>query len=178
MEKVAALSKDDQAQFNQLGLLLPDGPSMSPAWRLETTFSWQQAFPVGKEVVIEHRYKPIAGTGVFGSDDLRQSVYRTRFCTDADFNRVAAGKLGSVKNSPMPYLDETRLSYALPASNLWSGPIRSFRLVVDKGDNDAVVSFCGSGIRRISTNQFEMTAKNFMPDHEINVLIVKPRKNP
>ena len=36
VERVAALSKDDQVQFNQLGLLLPDGATMSPA-------SWQVA---------------------------------------------------------------------------------------------------------------------------------------
>lgn len=175
-EKIAALSRDDQIALNRQGLLVPDGSTMRPGWRLETTLYWQQAFAPGKELVIEHKYRPVAGTGLFGTEDLRQGFYKTRYCTDADFSRVAGGRLAAARSSDMPYLDETRVSFALNRSSGWTNAIRSFRLVVDKGDNDAVVSFCGSGIRRIAANQFEFTARNFTPDREINVLIVKPRK--
>ncbi|MFO1185370.1 MAG: DUF4424 family protein [Bauldia sp.] len=175
-EKIAGLSAEERAGLHRLGLLVPDGSDWRAGWRLETTLSWQQLFPPGKEVTLEHRYKPVVGTGLFGTEDLRQGYYRTRFCTDADFFRVAGGRLAAARTSDMPYLDETRVAYALGASSGWTGAIRSFRLVVDKGDADAVVSFCGGGIRRISANQFELTARNYVPDREINVLIVKPRK--
>lgn len=175
-EKIAALSPDDQSALHRLGLLIPDGAALRPGWRLDAAFHWQQAFPAGKEVVIEHKYKPVVGTGLFGTEDLRQGFYRARYCMDADFSRVAGGRLAAVRTSDMPYLDEMRLSYTHSRFGGWPGIVRSFRLVVDKGEADAVVSFCGSGIRRISANQFELTARNFSPDREINVLIVRPRK--
>ena len=55
----------------------------------------------------------------------------------------------------------------------WSGPIQDFRLVIDKGEASALVSFCGDGVKKISPTQFEMRKTNFTPEGNISVLILK-----
>ena len=49
---------------------------------------------------------------------------------------------------------------------------RAFRLVVDKGSPDALVSFCGEGVRKIAPTQFEMRKDNFTPTRDLDVLIL------
>jgi hypothetical protein len=47
-------------------------------------------------------------------------------------------------------------------------------MVVDKGSPDAIVSFCGEGVRRISPTQFEVRHRNWRPDRDLAMLIVAP----
>ena len=58
----------------------------------------------------------------------------------------------------------------------WAGPIKDFRLVVDKGSPDNLVSFCGQGVRRIGPTQFEMKKSDFTPQQDLAVLILKPAR--
>jgi hypothetical protein len=36
------------------------------------------------------------------------------------------------------------------------------------------VSFCGQGVKRIGTTQFEMKKSNFTPQQDLAILILKP----
>ena len=65
------------------------------------------------------------------------------------------------------------LDYTLVTGANWSGPIGEFRLVVDKGSEDNVVSFCADGVRRISPTQFEVRYSNYTPTRDLNVLIIE-----
>ena len=67
------------------------------------------------------------------------------------------------------------MSYVLTTANNWATGIRDFRLVVDKGRADALVSFCGTNVRKISPTQFEMRATDFYPDRELEILIATPQ---
>ena len=67
------------------------------------------------------------------------------------------------------------MSYILTTANNWATPIRDFRLVVDKGSPDALVSFCGTGVKKIGPTQFEMRATDFAPERELEILIATPR---
>jgi hypothetical protein len=49
--------------------------------------------------------------------------------------------------------------------------------VVDKGDA-TLVSFCGNGVKKIGPTTFEMTAKDYTPRRDINVLFIKSHLNP
>jgi hypothetical protein len=73
---------------------------------------------------------------------------------------------------------ERRVRYILTTGGNWRSPIGDFRLVVDKGRPENLVSFCGSGLRRISPTQFEMRRRNWRPDRDLAVLIVErsPRR--
>jgi hypothetical protein len=47
---------------------------------------------------------------------------------------------------------------------------------VEKGEADALLSFCGKGVKRLSPTQFEMTAKDFTPDRELDILIARTHR--
>jgi len=60
----------------------------------------------------------------------------------------------------------------------WAGPIGDFRLTVDKGEPDSLVSFCADGVKKIGPTTFEVRHANFTPIRDLNVLILyRPPKN-
>lgn len=151
-----------------------------PMWTLKTTYHFQQTFPAGREVVIEHRYTP--GTGesvgsVIGSpyavgtpeyaDDIRTYCIDRSFLAAVDRAKAKAGQDG------MPF-SEQRVSYILTTGANWAAPIKDFRLVVDKGDARNLVSFCADGVKKISPTRFEVRQTDFTPDADLNVLILRP----
>jgi hypothetical protein len=53
-------------------------------------------------------------------------------------------------------------------------PIKNFRLVVDKGRADRLVSFCGENVKRLTPTTFEMVAKDFVPQRDLKILLIGP----
>jgi hypothetical protein len=150
-------------------------------WTLKTTWFWRQTFPAGKEVVIEHRYKPSVGTtsgtgwGSPWSDPSKDPEYparRRHYCVDDDF-LAAIGRVMKATNAQSPPFTEERIEYVLRTGANWKAPIGDFRLVVDKGDASSLISFCGEGVRKISTTQFEVRRTNFTPTQDLSILILK-----
>ena len=74
-----------------------------------------------------------------------------------------------------PFAEE-RIEYILKTAANWSGPIKEFRLVVDKGDADNLVSFCGEDVKKIGDTQFEVKKTDFVPDGDLAILILKKLK--
>lgn len=74
-----------------------------------------------------------------------------------------------------PTLPEYTLGYILRTGGSWRSPIRNFRLVVDKGSADNIVSFCGDGIRQISPTRFEVRRTNWRLTRDLRILIIAPR---
>lgn len=168
----------EKSELNRLGLAIVDPYNTEAAWRLETTFYWEQTFPPGKEVTVKHSYRPVTGFGFFGDWVFGEGegTYRDKYCMDSSFETAARKKLAAIAGDDNPYLDERRVSYILTTANNWASPIRDFRLVVDKGDPDALVSFCGTNVRKISPTQFEMRAADFTPEQELEILIAAPSR--
>lgn len=173
-EAIDNLAPPDLQALNERGLVIVDDYSRQSAWRLEAAFYWDQVFPPGRDVVVEHSYRPVAGYGFFGEHVLTDPYYLDKYCIDDAFARAARTKLAALAGSMNPYLDEVRVSYILTTANNWSGPIGTFRLVVDKGDPDALVSFCGENVRKISPTEFEVTADDYVPLRELDILIARP----
>jgi hypothetical protein len=150
-----------------------------PSWTLRTVYYWQQVFPKGRELIVEHRYKPsvgstagtIVGTGYGEPQHL--AAYRQRYCIDDDFIRAAKrGNAAAAKAGGA--LFEQRLDYVLTTGANWAGPIGDFHLVVDKGAPDSLVSFCAEGVKKIAPTQFEVRKTSYWPDRDLAVLILKP----
>jgi hypothetical protein len=153
---------------------------LAARWALATTFYWQQTFAPNAETAVEHKYKPSVGLSVqtsLGSPDVASEPwydeYKRKYCIDAEFlaaldraRRAARAQFGA------PY-SEQRIDYVLKTGANWSGPIQNFRLVVDKGDADSMVSFCAEGMRRLNATQFEVKKSDFTPDGDLSVLILK-----
>jgi uncharacterized protein DUF4424 len=151
-----------------------------PLWRVKETWHWTQTFPAGRALVVEHRYRPGLGGTVataLGSAETRASDYGremiARYCIDNDLIATIDGIARRSEGNWVP-LAESWLSYVLTTGGNWRAPIGDFRLVVDKGDARALVSFCGPGARRIGPTRFEIRRRNWRPMRDLHVLFLQP----
>jgi Domain of unknown function (DUF4424) len=179
-----ALPRAAQDRLERLGLAgFDEDPGShrrmaTPLWTVRETWHWDQTFPAGRDLVVEHRYRPglggSAGSGLY-SRELRDNDYEreriARYCIDADFI-AAAERLAGHSESGTPWLSEDWLSYVLVTGANWRAPIGDFRLVVDKGDPSYLVSFCGEGVRRISPTRFEVRHRNWRPTRDLQILFL------
>jgi hypothetical protein len=68
-------------------------------------------------------------------------------------------------------LRERRVAFDLGAG-AGPAPTKSFRLRVDKGKPERLVTFCFDNLRRISPTVFEMEAKDFQPRGVLKILLI------
>jgi hypothetical protein len=153
---------------------------LAARWALRTTFHWQQTFRAGAETVIDHRYKPSVGASVqtsLGSPGYAKeawfSDYQKKYCIDRDLLAAVERARRAAKSDWGAPMTEERIDYILTTGANWAGPIREFRLVVDKGEATGLVSFCGDGVRKIAPTQFELRKTDFTPRQDLSVLILK-----
>jgi hypothetical protein len=148
-------------------------------WTLHTTFYWEQSFPAGAETLVEHRYVPSVGLSVgsmIGQPGAASDPYTRptieKYCIDKSF-LAAAERAAKKAVDNGGYLAEERVGYILTTGANWSGPIGDFRLVVDKGSPDNLVSFCAEGVTKIGPTLFEVRKTDFVPSENLDVLILK-----
>lgn len=178
-QKYDYLPQETWDRLIHLGLIQdkPKEEGLNALWTLKTTYYWEQNLPAHQEVFIDHRYLPSVGEVVpmLASDLLNQpstlgidqSRRLNRFCIDQDF-------LNSMVRPRNSAWEQHTIEYVLTTGANWSGPINTFRLVVDKGSPDNLVSFCGQGVHKISPTQFEVRITNFVPTSNLTVLILSP----
>ena len=127
--------------------------------------------------MIEHRYKPSVGRSAvtsLASPDARGESWLPGISTQILLDRhflVALDNARKAENSDFPAIQEQRIAYILKTAANWASPIKSFRMVVDKGDPKNLVSFCGNPAK-ISPTQFEVKASNYAPTGNLDVLIL------
>ncbi|TIS99867.1 DUF4424 domain-containing protein [Mesorhizobium sp.] len=187
----AALAKLPQAvadDWIDRGLIIEDtaddGSGMKtvyvPFWQLRSTYWWRSTFPANKAVRVAHRYKPsVGGTSSVsffydGQFQGQYIAYKTRYCMDQTLENAIRK---AAKNDPdgTPKYFENRIAYILTTGGNWAtGTIGKFKLTVDKGDPKNLVSFCGENVRKVGPTRFEMTAENFYPEHDIDILLLVP----
>ena len=177
-----------RAELARLGLVQNEeydegrGPQVEarPLWTVRDTWHWEQVFPAGRDLVVDHDYVPGAGSSAgtplaypdqrgtdYGRADIR------RYCVDSQFI-AALDRMRRAAGGDDAELPDYRVSYILTTGANWRSPIGRFRLVVDKGDLRNVVSFCADSVHRISPTQFEVRRENWRPDRDLDVLIVTP----
>ncbi|MFN3517601.1 MAG: DUF4424 family protein, partial [Novosphingobium sp.] len=150
-----------------------------PAWDVVTHVTRKQVFPARRSVVVTHRYAPMLGGSVAGAlyPELRKEYpeHLKAYCIDKDFLAAFDRKFAARKRDPDAPLvySETWIGYILSSGRNWRGPIKDFRLVVDKGKPENLVSFCMNGVKKISPTRFEVRRKNFEPKGDLEILIVK-----
>jgi hypothetical protein len=180
-DRIAALPEADREKLIKAGMIGKDQidqgkgwePYYRPGWDLATTYYREQTFAPGKDIIVEHTYRPVVGGTVqplLSSPEVWKAEkrrYERDYCVDEAFE--AAGRKLDVTRT-----QERWISYILKTGANWAGPIGDFRLVVDKGAAENLVSFCGQDVKKISPTQFEMRAKKFTPRHDLHVLILTP----
>ncbi len=184
-DAVSRLPRAAQQRLARLGLidsgsLADSSHQIIPMWTVKETWHWDQVFPAGRELRVEHRYRP--GVGGTAGVPLAHADWRNgengreaqaEYCTDREFLAALDRMTARAERTQSGWPTESRLRYILTTGGNWRSPIGDFRMVVDKGNPNAIVSFCGQGVRRISPTQFEVRHRNWRPDRDLAVLIVQ-----
>ncbi len=185
--KIQKLTPEQRAGYIKEGLLKlrkSDPKYADPNWQITTYITRKQVFPAGKTINVEHSYEPLAGGSVGGMMERSQRKdasfkdYKASYCIDKSFitafdKRRYSGKKDAEGNEPGSYYVESWLDYILKSGANWKGPIKDFRLVIDKGKARNLMSFCMDGVKKISPTQFEIRKTNFEPTKDINILLVR-----
>lgn len=157
----------------------------APLWKVSLQHHWNQRFPAGHELRIEHTYKPILGVQVLGLGELENQgkaiaafinkpesgESREPGCADEAFEHQA----DKLKISKEHYaLVSTWLRYILTSANTWQGPIGDFEMVVHR-PKGGLISFCWDGpVTKTDHDTFVAKAKNFRPTKEVTVYFFQP----
>lgn len=151
------------ARLEALGLADQDGPT----WTLETAYVWEQTFPAGRDLAVHHTYVPVAG-GTILPIDLPEEArwFREAFCVD---DPTWAGLRRRATDGVIQFQD---VGYRLTTAAGWAGPIRRFRLTLDKGRPESLVTLCWSGLRKTSPTTFVFEAADFVPERDLAVAFV------
>jgi hypothetical protein len=156
-----------------------------PMWTLKSAYWWKTTFPAGKDIHVSHKYHPSVG-GTVATTFLdengqpkgeRWDEYSKKYCIDDNLVKVAR-RSNADMNAGKPYLVENWISYVLTTGANWLGPIGKFTLIVDKGEPDNYVSFCGTGVKKTGPTTFEMTATDFSPEKDLDILLLVPTQAP
>lgn len=149
-------------------------------WSLRTTITRKLVFPAGRTVKVSHRYKPLVGGSVGGALNPESRTedwsreHAARYCIEDSWFRSFDAQREKRKSGDnlSPY-NEWWIGYVLKSGANWKGPIKDFRMVIDKGKPENLVSFCADGVKKIAPTQFEVRKTNFEPKDDVNILIVK-----
>jgi Domain of unknown function (DUF4424) len=172
--KIAAI---DEYSNNATG---PMEKHLVPTWTWRAAYVWTQSFPAGRPVRLVQDYAPsvggtsgtaIGGKGWRTADYMRD--YPAKYCIDQSFESAVDRAMVAKKAEYAPFTEE-RINYVLKTGANWAGPIGAFRLVVDKGEPDNLVSFCGDGVAKVGATKFEMRKTDFTPKEDLHILILVP----
>jgi hypothetical protein len=180
------LTQAAKDQLVKLGLIVDTGSGdptneYEPTWTLKTTYYWSQTFPAGKPVIVQHSYTPSVG-GLLGSvlayapgpsdAAATQALADTRkeYCVDDDLYATATAL---TKASPDSFaLYDEYIDYVLTTGANWKAPIGDFRMTIDKGAANNLVSFCGTNVQKTGATTFQVHYLNFTPTADVHVLIL------
>lgn len=181
-EQVKRLAPGVLDRLRRAGLVQEGEDENTPQWHLQNRYHWRQTFPVGRDVAVRHVYKPFVGTAILGPDvtgiDGRGVVGRfvgepadngDRYCLDAGTRRALAA--AQTRNpAERAEFGAAEIEYILTTARNWRGPIGRFRLTLDKGAADNIISLCWDGLNKTGPTTFESTKTDFVPDRDIKLL--------
>lgn len=188
IEKLPAATKAD---FIARGILILESFDVesglqelyTPVWSLRATYWWRATFLRGRDISVRHSYRPsVGGTvaltfmedGKAGGPNLAE--YRDKYCLDEALLKGLERRAAAHPDKVAPFMEQW-ISYILTTGANWSGPIGKFRLVIDKGAEANLVSFCGTDVKKIGPTTFEMVATDFYPERDIDVLVMQRLEN-
>ncbi|MCZ4271626.1 DUF4424 family protein [Maritalea porphyrae] len=169
--KIITLTEDMRAE----GLLIKDEKGYDRrAWTTQIYYVWQHQFEPGKQVLVDHKYTPIAGGQFFLGDvtydgwSFKESFQKEYCASEGEWGaleRIAA-------QTQTPLISE--VGYILKTGNNWAGPIAHFRLTIDKSDPRNIVTLCWDGdLKKIAPTLFQFEAKDFVPNQDISMAVTQ-----
>ncbi|WP_374446692.1 DUF4424 family protein [Stella sp.] len=141
------------------------GENVYPLWTMRAAYHWEQVFPAGRPLAVEHRYRPVVGQGWFGqyllADTEEGRAWRQDHCVGpGDLARLRAKM--ALTTAMDPYRPMRSIAYVLTTAANWQGPIGRFRLRVESDRPDSVVLGC----------MLDIEAADFRPERELAVALV------
>lgn len=154
-----------------------------PFWGIDETYHWEQNFPAGKEVVVQHEYSPFVGS-------MYHAPYQRGFgfleggalIAPRDGGKEACIDNGTIKaisrrvallakdNPQMVYVGVDDVEYVLGTGRNWKGPIERFKLRLKKSKPDEFISVCMPGkAQKVDTTTFEFNQVDFIPQDSLVV---------
>lgn len=180
-----ALTPDQKKAMQAAGLAEfidgSDAPFDSlPQWSIVIRYHWTQTFPAGQALAISHSYDNRSPGGLFSwSDPVTEDYNRetqAQYCIDDSTSRALVKRLTVTEADGTSYVMGTAhfIDYVLRTANSWAGPIGAFRLTVDKGAPENIVSLCAEGLAKTGSTTFVMQKTDYTPKDDLRILIVKP----
>ena len=178
----AALTKLPQAAKDEImaaNAATIDDTGGYPMWSIIERYHWTQVFPHGKELKISHEYKAAPPGGIFvwrdpkGEEGEYAAKLAEQYCID-EGTQAAMKKALRQDEGDKTYWVGTAyyIDYVLKTARTWNGPIKDFKLTLDKGKADSVISLCIDGIKKTGATTFVVEKKDFTPDKDISVLLI------
>jgi hypothetical protein len=155
---------------------------IQPQWSLRETFHWEQTFPAGQSIPVEHSYKPVVGSSYFvgeSGEKARLADYKRKYCLDSagqtGVERLIrkAAAANSSGGDTQAYVFANEVGYILTTGANWKGSIGSFKLTIDKLEPDAIVSFCVDGTKKVGPTTFAVQQSNFAPKEDVRFVVFK-----
>ena len=183
VEALDALTPEQQAEASALGIASFEEGYTYATWSVILRYHWTQTFPANAVVKISHDYENRSGGGIFGWAEPPEEYMQTyidQYCIDDGTSRALVKALarppeadGMVYSMGMSW----NIAYVLRTANSWAGPIKRFKLTVDKGAPENVVSLCADGIKKTGPTTFVMEKTDFTPDRDLEILVAAPMLN-
>lgn len=168
-------TKKQNARITQLSGVSSD----QPRWEVQETSYWEQNYPAGREIAVEHTYKPFLGwiytTGEVPemptySDWVRPKREENEACVDEETKKAIEAKTKKVLTSGAKVARVTLhdVEYILGTGRNWKGSITDFRLRIEKSSVDEIVSLCFPGKpKKISPLVLEFSEANYLPQDKL-----------
>lgn len=189
---ITAMQPDRRQKLQDMRLIVENGtdpqgnPIFSPTWSVRTQATRKVTLAPNQTLTVELRYRTSVGYSLDTSLRLPLrndkalaalvQMLRTDYCVDDGFY-TGLDKIVATPPAQQPAeaneakLRERKIVFALE-TKVPQGPYKDFRLVVNKGRPDRVVSFCLDNLKRISPTAFEMRATDFKPAGDLKVLLI------
>jgi hypothetical protein len=155
------------------GAVVLDGDDREPAWTLKSAYYWNQKFQAHKPLRVSHSYVPAVGATFYSGGEEQAASNKKRFCID-DGTLKAMDVIANAAKAKNFLAEERHIQYVLTTGANWAGGIGKFHLTIDKGSADNVVSLCMDGIQKTGPTRFEAFKTEFMPEKDLDIMIVTP----
>jgi Domain of unknown function (DUF4424) len=186
--KLASLTKAQQDELTAAGLaeFYPaDGGSQDGAageavaqWAIVLRYHWTQTFPAGKVLAVSHAYENYPAGAIFGwspgseSDEYSSETAKT-YCIDAGTSKAISAAIKLEEQGETNYVGSASYpEYVLRTANSWAGPIGKFKLTLDKGRPENVISLCADGVKKTGPTTFVVEKTDYVPEKDLQILIV------
>lgn len=179
----SCLTKAQEAELT----LLSGEKSPVASWQISETEYWEQVFPAGQEIEVEHEYTPLVGMTYgypyqehhpvdgnipWSAVSDSESDSDNDACLDNETRKAIVRRISSLAKKGAPWVAVTLrdVEYILGTGRNWKGPISDFKLTILKESPDQFVSLCFPGKpRRTSSTTVEFSQMNFVPQDKLVV---------